>query len=59
MTHPSYLFGIQLSAYLAVRKAFSPKDSSKEVPSCIALNYSISVYLDYSTLLFYSLVYST
>jgi hypothetical protein len=45
--HLSYLFGVQLSAYLAVRKASGPKDSGKEAPSCIAFD------------LFCSLVYST
>ena len=41
------------------KNASSPKNSSKEAPSCIALNYSIKVCPDHSTLLFYSLVYST
>jgi hypothetical protein len=57
--HLSYLFGVQLSAYLAVRKASGPKDSGKEAPSCIAFDRSINVYLDCFTLLFCSLVYST
>jgi hypothetical protein len=57
--HPSYLFGVQLSAYLVVRKASSPKNGGKEAPNYIALNCSISVRPDYFTPPFYSSVYST
>ena len=46
-----------MRAYLAVRKASSPKNGGKEAFNCIALNHSISVYLDYSALLFCSLIY--
>ena len=48
-----------MSAYLAVKKAYSPKDGGKEAFSCIAFDYSISIYLDYSTPPFCFLVYST
>ena len=57
--HPSCLFSIRLSAYLVVRNASSPRDGGKEASSCIALDRSIRVRPDYSTSLFYSLVYVT
>ena len=55
--HPSCLFRVQLRAYLAARNASSPRDGGKEASSCIALDRSIRVRLDRSTLLFCSLVY--
>ena len=57
--YPSCLFSIRLRAYLVARNASSPRDSSKEASSCIALDRSIRVRPDRSTLLFYSLVYGT
>ena len=56
--YSSCLFGVRLRAYLVVRNASSPRDGGKEASSCIALDRSIRVRLNRSTLLFYSLVYS-
>ena len=46
-----------MRAYLVVRNASSPRDGGKEASSCIALDRTIRVRLDYSALLFCSLVY--
>ena len=55
--HSSCLFGVRLRAYLVVRNALGPRDGGKEASSYIALDRSIRVRLDRSTLPFYSLVY--
>ena len=55
--YPSCLFRVRLSAYLVVRKASGPRDGGKEASSCIALDRTIRVRPDRSTLLFCSLVY--
>jgi hypothetical protein len=56
--YPSCLFGVWLSVYPVVKKAFSSKNGGKEALSYIALDHSINVHLDCSALLFCSLVYS-
>ena len=43
--------------YLVVRKALGPKYGGRDTSSYIALDRSIRVRPDHSTLLFYSLVY--
>ena len=55
--HPSYSFGVRLSAQPAARKASSPRDGGKEASSCIALDRSIRVRPDRSAPPFYSSVY--